>query len=111
MLAVYLLFSVACSELIRMQKEIDTGINILPYEKYPQKGAFKICFTSTNRKAIEETKKYLGDSMNDYEMMRAAGVGIAMGNACAELKDMADHVCGDVWDDGIYYEFKRRGFI
>jgi len=49
--------------------------------------------------------------MNDYEMMRAAGVGIAMGNACAELKDMADHVCGDVWDDGIYYEFKRRGFI
>ena len=52
-----------------------------------------------------------GDSMNDYAMMRSAGCSIAMGNACRELKDIADHVCGNVWDDGIYYEFQRMGFI
>lgn len=151
----------ANSELIRMQKEIERGIVIQPYDQYPHRGAYKICFTATSLKPIEYTKKYLGDrfcyvvhpyrdsstcfngeiipreidkgkgmelicqyygadmkdtiafgdSMNDYEMMRAAGCSIAMGNACEELKDMADYVCGNVWDDGIYYEFQRMGFI
>ncbi len=49
------------SELIRMQKEIEAGINILPYQKYPCNGAYKICFTSTNLEAIEKTKQYLSD--------------------------------------------------
>ncbi|MDE7333568.1 MAG: HAD family hydrolase [Lachnospiraceae bacterium] len=149
------------SELIRMQKEIEAGISILPYEQYPRSGAYKICFTATNPEIIEETKKYLedrfvyvvhpygdnstcfngeiiprgvdkgrgmemvcryygadredtiafGDSMNDYEMMKTAGCSVAMGNACEELKNMADAVCGNVWDDGIYYEFRRMGLI
>lgn len=47
------------SELIRMQKEIEKGIGILPYEEYPGKGAYKICFTSTTLEAIERTKPYL----------------------------------------------------
>ena len=147
------------SELIRMQKEIEAGINILPYQKYPCNGAYKICFTSTNLEAIEKTKQYLsdrfcyavypyanttycfngeiipkgidkgsamsfvcqyydidikdtiafGDSMNDYEMMKAAGVSVAMGNACEQLKNIADVICGNVWEDGVYYEFQRMG--
>ncbi len=52
-----------------------------------------------------------GDGMNDYEMIQAAGVGVAMGNACRELKQAADRVCGSVWDDGIYFEFQKMGFI
>ena len=48
-----------------------------------------------------------GDSMNDYEMMRTAGISVAMGNACKELKRIADVICGNVWEDGIYYEFRR----
>ncbi len=52
-----------------------------------------------------------GDSMNDYEMMVAAGVSVAMGNACEELKQIADVVCGNVWEDGIYYEFQRMGLL
>lgn len=47
------------SELIRMQKEIEKGIGILPYEEYPGKGAYKICFTSTTLEALERTKPYL----------------------------------------------------
>lgn len=52
-----------------------------------------------------------GDSMNDYEMMKAAGISVAMGNACEELKNIADVVCGNVWEDGIYYEFQRMGLF
>ncbi len=149
----------ANSELIRMQKEIEAGIHIRPYDEYPGHGAYKICFTSTSAAAIEETRQILGarfhyavhpyaqgsiclngeiipcgvdkgkgmeqlcrhfggdmrdtvafgDSMNDYEMMLAAGVSVAMENACEELKRMADRVCESVWDDGIYHEFLRMG--
>jgi len=149
------------SELIRMQKEIEAGIPVLPYAAYPGKGAYKICFTSTKMAAIEETKKYLGDkfvyavhpygdsatcyngeiipkgidkgrgmamvcqyygvsmkktvafgdSMNDCEMMRAAGISVAMGNACETLKKMADTVCETVWDNGVYHAFLRMGFL
>ena len=42
-----------------------------------------------------------GDSRNDLEMIRWAGCGIAMGNACQELKDCADLVCGNSWEKGI----------
>ena len=50
--------------------------------------------------------------MNDYEMMRAAGFSVAMGNACEELKRIADTVCKSVWEDGIItnsgvWEFAR----
>lgn len=37
------------------------------------------------------------DSMNDYDMMKAAGFSVAMGNACEELKRMADVICESVW--------------
>lgn len=50
-----------------------------------------------------------GDSMNDAAMLRRAGLGIAMGNACEELKALADAVCEDVARDGVYWELLRRG--
>lgn len=149
------------SELIRMQKEIEAGLTILPYKEYPRRGAYKICFTSTNLESIEKTKKYLadrfgyavhpygdctscfngeiipkgidkgkgmekicqyygvslqdtvafGDSMNDYEMMEAAGISVAMGNACEALKKTADIICENVWEDGVYHEFVRMGLL
>ena len=34
-------------------------------------------------------------------MIRWAGCGIAMGNARQELKDCADLVCGNSWENGI----------
>ena len=149
------------SELIRMQKEIETGFPIRPYEQYPKRGAYKICFTSSSLEAIEATKPFLEDrfvyavhpygnsaacfngeiipkgidkgkgmericahfgrdredtvafrdSMNDFEMMQYAGISVAMGNACRELKRMADRICKSVEEDGIYYEFLKMGLI
>ena len=52
-----------------------------------------------------------GDSMNDYEMINFVECGIAMGNACKELKDVASRVCRSVDEDGIYYEFIELGLI
>ncbi len=147
------------SELIRMQKEIETGIAIQPYERYPRRGAYKLCFTSISLKPVEEARNFLGnrfefvvhpygnstrcfngeiiprgidkgkgidlvcrhfgaslkdtvafgDSMNDAAMLARAGLSVAMGNACDELKAMADIICEDVAHDGVYREFCRLG--
>ena len=42
-----------------------------------------------------------GDSMNDYEILKAAGYAVAMGNAADGLKEIADYITDDVDKDGI----------
>jgi len=44
-----------------------------------------------------------GDGGNDIEMLQAVGTGVAMGNATDKVKAIADDVCGDVTEDGIYH--------
>lgn len=43
-----------------------------------------------------------GDSMNDYEILKFAGTGVAMGNAVGQLKEAADYVTTDIGEDGIW---------
>lgn len=52
-----------------------------------------------------------GDGPNDLEMIRFAGIGVAMGNATLELKQAANRVCGDVNNDGLYFGFQSLGLI
>ena len=52
-----------------------------------------------------------GDNHNDMEMLQTVGTGVAMGNATQQLKDIADDVCGDVDQDGIYRYCVERGLI
>ena len=52
-----------------------------------------------------------GDSFNDIEMFHAVGKSVAMGNATAQLKQIADDVCGHVADDGIYRYCIDQGLI
>ncbi|MCI8418355.1 MAG: HAD family phosphatase [Lachnospiraceae bacterium] len=42
-----------------------------------------------------------GDAQNDIPMIQRAGLGVAMGNACKELKEAADRVTGSNNEDGI----------
>ena len=42
-----------------------------------------------------------GDAENDLEMIQFAGHGVAMGNACDALKDVADEVTLTNNEDGI----------
>lgn len=42
-----------------------------------------------------------GDAGNDAEMLRLAGVGVAMGNASDELKSIADLVCDPCEEQGV----------
>lgn len=48
-----------------------------------------------------------GDGENDIEMLEFAGTGVAMGNAEAEVKKIADYVTADIDDDGIWKALKH----
>ena len=52
-----------------------------------------------------------GDSMNDAAMLKTAGIGVAMGNADAATKAVADRVCEDCDQDGIAKELTRLGLV
>lgn len=50
---------------------------------------------------VSEEVMAFGDGENDAEMLKLAGVGVAMGNAMGQLKEVADHVTDDVEKDGV----------
>lgn len=52
-----------------------------------------------------------GDSMNDVEMMKTAGLSICMENGSGKLKELADEICPAVTEDGLYRAFKKQGLI
>ncbi|MCK9536023.1 MAG: Cof-type HAD-IIB family hydrolase [Bacilli bacterium] len=52
-----------------------------------------------------------GDGDNDYEMIAAAGIGIAMGNASEKVKRVADYITDNVNKDGIFNALKYFNFI
>ena len=56
--------------------------------------------------AREDTYAF-GDSVNDLDMLRYAGYGIAMGNGSPEAKEAADYVTDDIHGDGIYNACKH----
>lgn len=52
-----------------------------------------------------------GDSVNDLEMLRVVGTGIAMGNGTEDAKEMADYITNDIYEDGIYNGLKHFELI
>lgn len=52
-----------------------------------------------------------GDAENDLEMLRFAGIGVAMGNAVESVKAVADYVTADIDEDGIEKALKHYKLI
>lgn len=77
--------------------------------------------TSSKLKAIEALSRHFdlelkdviafGDGMNDLEMIRGVGLGIAMGNARDEIKAAAILITEPVGEDGVYNACVRLGLI
>ena len=52
-----------------------------------------------------------GDGGNDTSMIKAAGIGVAMGNALETLKSEADYVTTSVDEDGVLNALRHFGII
>ena len=70
------------------------------------KGAALLALCAALGIAPEETLAF-GDGTNDLTMIRAAGCGVAMGNADFSVKAAADTVCDDNEHDGLAKYLER----
>lgn len=105
------------SEYERMMKDIrhakitawwDRAIDIIPANGGKGKAIDKILdyYNLDKSEAIA-----FGDGNNDIEMLKSVGMGVAMANGSERLKAVADVVCGDVAEDGIYYYCLEQGLL
>ena len=86
----------------------DTGIDIIP------KGGGKpsgIKLFMDEHGIRQEEAMAFGDGENDKEMLKFAGIGVAMGNADDSVKAVADYVTDSVDDNGIENALKHFGLI
>lgn len=107
----------------RVKKQLGDDVNMVIHDIFDATTINGELISKVDNKAtaIKQVIDYLGidkkdtiafgDSMNDYEMINFVECGIAMGNACKELKEVASRVCKSVDEDGIYYEFIELGLI
>lgn len=63
-------------------------------------------FLQAAKVPVEQTLAF-GDEENDLEMFEYVGTSIAMGNATNVLKERANQVTKEVWNDGIYYACEK----
>lgn len=59
---------------------------------------------------IEQTMA-IGDGQNDINMLKAAGVGVAIGQCSPEVMAAADYHAPEADEDGIWHTFKKFGII
>ena len=52
-----------------------------------------------------------GDEENDIQMLSFAGIGVAMGNAPAAVREAADYVTGHIDEDGVRRAFEHFGML
>lgn len=60
--------------------------------------------------SVDEVMAF-GDGGNDIDMLKCAGIGVAMGNASTKVKAVADYVTTSVDQDGIYQALKNFEII
>jgi cof-like hydrolase len=84
------------------------GADVIQGDVSKESGLLRLC--EHYNIGIEDTVSF-GDSMNDMEILKRAGVGVAMGNAHDDLKEVADMVTDDIDKDGIYKACVKLGLI
>ena len=86
----------------------ETGIDIIPKGGGKSAGIHQYL----DRQGIlqEETMAF-GDGENDIEMLKFAGIGVAMGNASDKVKAAADYVTDTVDNGGIEKALQHFGLI
>lgn len=117
----YMVFDREAAEHVYRELKEDFYVALYPSRRDDFFNGELISGTADKGTAIHRTAAYLktdikdtiafGDSMNDYQMIREAGLGVVMGNGDGQLKEIADRVCGTVEEDGVVRELERLGLI
>ncbi len=115
---VYMIFvneDYADSKIDEIHKEFESRPHVTFYKtkhKNPQNAGLNISHVqATKLHGVEVLMKHydlkrdeiigVGDAYNDFPLLMASGLKVAMGNALDDLKAIADYVAPDVNDDGV----------
>ncbi len=83
-----------------MQYHISVHKTAIITHKYAEKG--KSLDTLIHYFGIEKEQTVsFGDDINDISMLKASGIGVAMGNAVSQVKDIADYITLSNDEDGV----------
>jgi Cof subfamily protein (haloacid dehalogenase superfamily) len=100
---------------VRLEREFGSSIRHLVMNNTNDEGAFLEIMTPGNSKwralsvlinaagFAPEQVICIGDEVNDLEMIRHAGLGVAMGNATPAIKAVADYITRTNEEDGVAY--------
>lgn len=92
----------------RLQRWGSEGVDIIAHDGGKVEGmkAFLRRFGCTREECMA-----FGDQHNDLDMLRFAGVGVAMGNGTPQVKAAADYVTRSVDEDGVAYALQQLGVL
>ncbi|MGV3487502.1 MAG: Cof-type HAD-IIB family hydrolase [Tuberibacillus sp.] len=93
---------------IRLVRWHEVSMDIVPSNGSKAEGIKKLLSYLDYK---QEDVVAFGDGLNDLEMIRYAGTGVAMGNAEEELKEIADFVSKPVDHDGIDYAVRKLQLV
>lgn len=86
----------------------ETGVDIMPRDGGKSAAIRKFI----EDRGIEQSETMaFGDAENDIDMLKFAGIGVAMGNAEDKVKAEADYVTDSVDEDGVANALRHFGLI
>lgn len=91
-------------DLFNIESSAPDNVEIIP--RHSNKGTAALQLARRHGIAREDIIAF-GDGENDLKMLQKAGVSIAMGNACDDLKQIADLVIGNNDTDAIALTLKK----
>jgi Cof subfamily protein (haloacid dehalogenase superfamily) len=95
----YNLLSQQMGEYLHLYRSKDTYIEIAP-KKISKRSAIEFLISKEYKIQMNEVMSF-GDNYNDIEMLKSSGLGLAVGNARKEVKQVADQVIGEAKKDGV----------
>ena len=84
------------------------SVDLLHAEGSKARGIKRVC--EALGVPLDETMAF-GDGLNDVEMFKTVGYGVAMGDTVPELRALAQYQTGTVEEDGIYNALQHLGII
>ncbi|MCH7401249.1 Cof-type HAD-IIB family hydrolase [Belliella kenyensis] len=89
----------AMGDMLHLYRSKDTYIEIAP-KAISKASALALLLKKNHDIKLEEVMAF-GDNYNDIDMLKAVGVGVAVGNARPEVKAIADRITLDHKEDGV----------
>ncbi|MCH7409746.1 Cof-type HAD-IIB family hydrolase [Belliella sp. DSM 111904] len=89
----------AMGDMLHLYRSKDTYIEIAP-KAISKASALELLLQTNHNIKMDEVMAF-GDNYNDIEMLKAVGVGVAVGNARSEVKEIADRITLSHKEDGV----------